>query len=203
VTALILASSSPRRIELTRLLGFAFDVDPSDVDETIEEATPETTVCRLAERKARRVAGRHPQGIVIGADTVVAMGDRILGKPIDRNAAVAAIRSLSGRTHDVHTGLCVIRGEEIVTDVATTHVTFRPLDEMEIQAYADTDEPYDKAGAYGIQGKAAVFVDRIEGCYYNVVGLPVSRLYRMLRPYRDHLVGSESPIDVLTALRDA
>lgn len=203
---LVLASASPRRAELVQLLGYEFEIDPSDADEDIADSLPETMVLQLAERKARRVADRHPASIVVGADTVVAMNGRILGKPDGREAAIDALRHLSGRTHEVHTGLCVIHAdsEGMAAGVTTTHVTFRELDEAEIQAYADTHEPYDKAGAYGVQGRAAVFVERIDGCFYNVVGLPVTDLYLMLRPYRAHLRPADSPpTDVLTALREA
>ncbi len=203
---LVLASASPRRAELVRLLGFEFEIDPSDAAEETVATSPEATVVHLAERKARRVAQRRPDHVVIGADTVVALDGIILGKPEGRKAAVESIRALSGRTHDVHTGLSVVLGasDRSTAGVTTTRVTFRTLDEAEIQAYVDTDEPYDKAGAYGIQGRAAVFVEQIDGCYYNVVGLPVADLYRMLRPYQDHLRVDDSPTgDVVAALREA
>ena len=206
MSSLVLASASPRRAELVQLLGFEVEVDPSDADEDITPTHPEEMVLQLAERKARHVADRHPTDVVVGADTVVALNGRIFGKPQNREAAVDAIRHLSGRTHDVHTGLCVIHDETggLTADVTTTRVTFRELEEAEIHAYVDTDEPYDKAGAYGVQGRAAIFVERIDGCYYNVVGLPVTSLYQMLKPYRTRLRSADQPsINLLTALRDA
>lgn len=177
----ILASQSPRRKALMALLGIPFTVRLPSADETMAPGDdPAHQVALVSQRKALAVA-RQPEDIVIGADTVVVSGREILGKPRDRTDAVRMLKLLSGSTHRVMTGVTVLRGETVLTDTVVTHVTFRDLTDAEIEAYADTGEPMDKAGAYGIQGYAAVFVREIQGDYYNVVGLPVCRLTTMLR----------------------
>jgi septum formation protein len=185
---LILASSSPRRMEILRTAGFTFDLSPANVDEsrlTSESATH--YVRRLALAKARRVAEASARkgrpAIVIGADTVVVAKGKILGKPQDFPSARRMLRLLSGRTHTVLTGLAVLRipdGEERIA-VEKTRVRFAKLSTKEIDWYLMTGEPYHKAGAYAIQGIAGRYVTRIEGCYFNVVGLPVARLWSLLR----------------------
>jgi septum formation protein len=180
---IILASASPRRAELLRQLGLPFTVIVSGM---AEDEKQETEPCRLAERlaldKARTVAGQVDAGLIIGADTIVCIDNQVLGKPQDRSEAVEMLQLLSGRTHHVLTGLALIErpGDRILTHVESTQVVMRKLSTPEINWYVDSGEPYDKAGGYGIQGKAAVFVDRLDGCYFNVVGLPLAALWQLL-----------------------
>ena len=181
---IILASQSPRRKELLERMGIrSFTVMDSGVDEHEEEPLPpEEVVCRLSERKAEAVAQRAPAGgVVIAADTVVSLDGAILGKPADKLEAFRMLSTLSGVRHQVYTGVTVMRDGEKQIEHETTDVTFRELSEEEIEHYLATGEPMDKAGAYGIQGYGALLVERIEGDYYNVMGLPVCRLGQMLR----------------------
>jgi len=182
---LILASSSPRRAEVLADAGFTFEVVAARVDESRRAGEQaEAYVRRLAEAKARAVAGGvSPPAIVIAADTVVVMDGEVLGKPASAEDAGRMLRRLSGRTHQVLTGLAVLKipGGAARVEIETTRVTFAPLTEAEIEAYVASGEPLDKAGAYAIQGRGGRFVARVEGCYFNVVGLPLARLYRILR----------------------
>ena len=182
----LLASASPRRRELLRNAGFDFDVQPSHVVEEIQQGEPPEEFARRAAReKAMQVAASCPAGsIVLGADTVVVIDGETLGKPSGRQDATRMLRLLSGRTHQVHTGICLVRapGEIEALKHETTFVTFRELDEEEIRSYVETGEPLDKAGAYAVQGLASRFVTRISGCYFNVVGLPVALVYETLKP---------------------
>ncbi|GER66189.1 septum formation protein Maf [Weizmannia acidilactici] len=178
---LILASGSPRRKELLQKLQIPFIVEKSDEDELIDlTGPPEAIVKELACRKAESVAAHFPEDVVVGADTVVALEDRILGKPGSRDEARRMLHRLSGKTHTVYTGVAVCCKGETEVFFEKTDVTFWHLSEKEIEQYMDSGEPFDKAGAYGIQGLGALFVKGVSGDYYNVVGLPVSRLYRML-----------------------
>jgi len=183
---LILASRSPRRRELLRQAGFDFDVRPSTVEGTAAvNETPEALARRAAREKALEVAASAPpESLVLGADTVVVANHEILGKPTDLHDAARMLQLLSGVTHRVITGVCIVRAPNRVEALAheTTFVTFRSLDEEEIRDYLVTGEPFDKAGAYGIQGLASKFVTRVEGCYFNVVGLPVALVYDLLKP---------------------
>jgi septum formation protein len=185
ISTLILASSSPRRQELLRNAGFEFEVDPSSVPENLLPGeAPEALVRRLAREKAREVAARSPAGsLVLGADTAVVVDGAVLGKPTDAEDASRMLRMLSGRSHRVLTGECLVRapGRLEALEHSSTLVWFRDLSEAEIQGYVSSGEPMDKAGAYAIQGRAARFVTRIEGCYSNVVGLPVSLVDEVLR----------------------
>ena len=179
MSPIILASASPRRAELLRAAGISFAVDPADVDETpLPGEEPEAHVRRLAELKGRRVAGRHPGEAVLAADTVVVIDSTILGKPVDPPDARRMLQLLSGRTHSVLTGVCVV-SDEVQLGVARTEVEFARLSPAEIDWYVATGEPVDKAGAYAIQGIASRFVVAIQGSYSNVVGLPVSLVARM------------------------
>jgi septum formation protein len=176
---LVLASASPRRRALLTAAGIAFVARPADVDETPLPGEPaDVYTLRLAEAKAR--AAWRPSEIALGADTTVVLDGDILGKPADEAEAAAMLGRLAGRTHEVLTGFCLFDGDRVRGAVERTAVTFAPMSEEEIAAYAASGEPLDKAGAYGIQGLASKFVERIEGCYFNVVGLPVARVYRML-----------------------
>jgi len=184
---LILASASPRRRELLRNAGFEFDIQASHVVEEIQPGErPEEFARRAARDKAMQVAASSPSGsIVLGADTVVVIDGETLGKPSDREDATRMLRLLSGRTHQVHTGICLVRAPDEIAALKheTTLVTFRELDEEEIRNYVESGEPLDKAGAYAIQGLASKFVTRISGCYSNVVGLPVALVYEILKPF--------------------
>ena len=187
--ALILASASPRRRELLGLLTENFTVCTADIDEgTFREATPAALAQRLAAEKCRAaqaslLAAGTADGTdcVIGCDTVVDADGAVLGKPGTPADADAMLRTLSGRTHLVHTGLAVRQGETELLRTVTAAVRFAPLTDAEIAAYIATDEPYDKAGGYGIQGRAARFITGIDGDYYTVMGLPVRTLYELLR----------------------
>ena len=183
---LILASSSPRRAELLRDAGIAFEVNAPHVDEARHpDETAEKMVARLAEAKARAVAelvGEGKPAIIIGADTAVELDGEIFGKPRDAADAREMLSYLSGRTHFVLTGICVLRLPDGATRSAVerTAVTFALLDPSEIEAYVTSGEPFDKAGGYAIQGRAGRYIPRIEGCYFNVVGLPLARLHALL-----------------------
>ena len=177
----VLASASPRRAELLLAAGFTFTVDAVDIDESITPGeTPEDHVRRLARGKAEAGARRHAGKVVLGADTVVVVEGRILGKPADDEDARAMLAALSGRVHHVYTGVAVARDGQIRDAVDVSAVTFSPLSSAEISAYVATGEPRDKAGAYAIQGWASRFVERLEGSYSGVVGLPVAVAYRLL-----------------------
>ena len=183
---IILASASPRRKELLGLMGLSFEVCPSTADEHIPLCEPADYVSSLSLLKASEVALKHPGALVIGADTVVVSEGEIFGKPKDQLDAVRMLRQLSGNIHSVYTGVSVVRGDEngILyedTRVTSTQVWFRDLDDEEIERYVLGGEPMDKAGAYAIQGQASMMVDRIEGDYFNVVGLPVCLLGEMLK----------------------
>jgi septum formation protein len=183
---LILASSSPRRKELLRNAGFDFESRASNVQEILQPGeSAEQFVCRAARDKARAVAASAPpDSVVLGADTVVAIDGYTLCKPNDAETAARMLRLLAGRTHRVITGVCVIYDPDRLEAARQeiTRVTFAPLDDQEIREYVQTGEPMDKAGGYGIQGLASKFVIRIEGCYFNVVGLPMALVYEMLKP---------------------
>ena len=178
--ALILASQSPRRKELLGLFHIPFTVRVADIDETMDpQGSPREEVAKVSLRKARAIP-READDVVIAADTIVVCDGRILGKPKDEDDAVAMLRLLSGRDHQVMTGVTVIRGEAHETLTEVTDIHFRPLSEKEIRSYVATGEPMDKAGSYGIQGGAALFAEKMVGDYYNVMGLPVCRLWQML-----------------------
>ena len=180
---IILASQSPRRRELLERMGIReFRVVASAADETADPAlSPAELVETLSRRKALTVqAQERPDAIVLAADTVVTLDGAVLGKPADEAAARQMLSALSGRRHQVYTGLTVLRGQEAYTEHEMTEVTFRALSQTEVEAYIATGEPMDKAGAYGIQGYGALLVEGISGDYYNVMGLPVCRLGRIL-----------------------
>jgi septum formation protein len=205
---LVLASASPRRQELLRIAGIPFTVQPADIDETpLPGEAPRVYAERLAQEKALKVSLSHPDEYVLGADTIVVVDDKIVGKPCDAADAARMLGMLSGRMHEVITGVCLVEpgsgsqlpvasesalrvlsswvnaGEnrQFTTTSETTRVIFSELSEAEIRDYVATGEPMDKAGAYAIQGRAARWIPRIEGNYSNVMGLPVAMVYRMLR----------------------
>jgi septum formation protein len=178
---IILASASPRRRELLALVGIAHEVVPADIDETpFDHESPAAYCERLAREKALAVAHRFPDAATIGSDTTVVIGGALLGKPDDEADARRMLRLLAGRTHTVHTAVAVARGDALVSAVEDVAVTFRPLDDDEIAAYVATREPMDKAGSYGIQGYGATIVERIDGDYFAVMGLPLVRLVGLL-----------------------
>lgn len=178
---LILASASPRRHELLLAAGIEHIVRPASICENRRSAESATDfVRRIAEEKARAAVARL-EDIVLAADTVVCAGNEMFGKPSGEQDAARMLRLLSGREHWVHTGICIFWQRRCIVDLASTKVSFIPLTEEEIQEYIRSGEPRDKAGAYAIQGRASKFVSAIEGCYHNVVGLPVSLVYRHLK----------------------
>jgi septum formation protein len=182
---IFLASSSPRRAEILRQAGIAFETCATQVDETaLPGETARALVARLAEAKARAAVSQlGGRSVVVGVDTTVELNREILGKPRDAAHAREMLRKLSGRTHHVLTGIFLLRLPDHVTRAAveTSAVTFAPLSKDEVENYVDSGEPLGKAGAYAIQGLAGRFIPRIEGCYYNVVGLPLARLNVLLR----------------------
>lgn len=180
---IVLASASPRRAELLRNAGFDFLVRPAHIDETrrADEAAS-NYVRRLAEEKAVSVTSTSAE-IVLAADTTVHLSGRVFEKPSCHEEARMMLEALSGRTHEVLTAVCLRRGNKVIVDCASTLVRFLDIPAEELKAYAQSGEPLDKAGGYAIQGHASRFVDRIEGCYFNVVGLPVSLVWRHLRAF--------------------
>ena len=179
---LVLASRSPRRARLLREAGYRFEVVPADVDESrLDGETPWQYVARVAARKASAVASKAGGRIIVAADTVVLIDGLVLGKPADRRDAASMLERLSGRTHEVLTGVVVVRGGRLLDVVEVTRVTVATLDAARIAWSAGTGEPDDKAGAYAVQGIGSRFVERIEGSYTNVVGLPVARVDRFVR----------------------
>ena len=187
--SLILASASPRRKELLGLFHIPFSIRVADIDETMDpNAAPFDEVARVSRLKALAVP-REENDVVIAADTIVVCGGRVLGKPHSEEEAVSMLRLLSGRDHQVMTGVTVVRNEMIETFTEVTDIHFRELSEKEIRAYVATGEPMDKAGAYGIQGGAALFCSRMVGDYYNVMGLPVCRLGETLRRVVPEMMG--------------
>lgn len=187
---LVLASTSPRRRELLERVGLRFAVEPSGIDERATAApSPSQLVEQLAVQKAASVAERHratgSNALIIGSDTVVSLDGEVLGKPRDAAEAVQMLRRLSGRWHEVHTGIALVPSWTLkaVSDVCRTRVRFAELSETEIEAYVASGEPMDKAGAYGIQALGALLVAEIEGDYFTVMGLPLRRLYELLQTF--------------------
>ena len=192
---IILASRSPRRIHLLRQIGFSFTVEESGVDEQIPDGiAPEEAVRRLSLEKANRVAERLDDGIVIGADTIVVLDGKILGKPSSKEEAIVMLSNLSGRAHTVFTGFALVdvNSKKSYVDYERTKVTFRRLGNEEIEDYVESGSPMDKAGAYGIQDDyGAVFVEKIDGCFYTVVGFPLSKFYTSWNKFLEQLPHSQ------------
>lgn len=187
---LILASKSPRRSDLLASIGAYFQVEPAvhfiEVDST---HLPAHEVVHLnAEGKAQEIAALHPNELVLGVDTVGAFQDQVLEKPRDKEDAFRMLKMLQGETHEVLTGLCLIRGDQKVTHVESTQITFLPLTDDEILAYIETGEPMDKAASYAAQGRGALFIQRMDGDYFNVVGLPLYRLNLLLKQFDINLL---------------
>lgn len=178
---IVLASASPRRVEILTSVGWPFDKVPADIDESeVEGETPAEYVTRLAEEKALAVARQRPNEIVLGADTTVVVDGRILAKPSDLDDAKRMLRILSGRSHFVLTGVAVAINDKVESALERTRVDFREMDEDEIEFLAVKGDPLDKAGAYAVQAQAALFISGIEGDYWNVVGLPIGTVYRLI-----------------------
>ena len=183
---IILASNSPRRREILTLLGFEFTVISADVDESVDTTlSPEEITSELSRRKASAVFSENKDSIVIGSDTVVALDGVIFGKPKSTQEAREMLKKLSGKTHCVYTGVTVISSEKSATFCDIAEVVFDEISDAEIEEYISTDEPYDKAGGYGIQGSAAKFIKEIHGDFYTVMGLPSNRLYRTLKSFTE------------------
>ena len=181
---LVLASKSPRRRDLLTAAGIHCDVVEIEVEETVQRLEPPGEhVRRLAREKAEAGFALRPDAIVLGADTIVVVGSEIMGKPKDSADATRMLRILSGREHEVLTGVALVSARKTVVEVARTRVWFNPLTNQEIDGYVSSGEPNDKAGGYAIQGLGSRFIDRIQGSYSNVVGLPVALVYRLLKGY--------------------
>ena len=181
---IILASSSPRRKELLETAGIEFEIHVKDVDESVPEGTPPAEAAKMtAAKKATVIAEYYSDGIVIGADTIVVVGEKILGKPKNKEDAVNMLRMLSGVEHEVITGVCIINGGEKDSFAQVSKVKFYELTDEEIETYVASGEPMDKAGSYGIQGLGCTLVERIEGDYLNIVGLPVDEVCRRIKKY--------------------
>jgi septum formation protein len=190
--SVILASQSPRRRELLGLFHIPFEIQAADIDETMDPDLPAgQEVSRVSRSKAMAIAADDDQ-IIIAADTIVVVDGRVLGKPQSPDHARQMLKSLSGRDHQVMTGIAVRRGSQCAVCTEVTDVTFRPLTDAEIDAYIATGEPMDKAGAYGIQGGAALFCEKLHGDYYNVMGLPVCRLGLMLKSMAPELFQTDN-----------
>ncbi len=181
---LILASGSPRRSEILGFVGWDFAKQVADIDETeLVGELPSDFVRRLAEEKASVVAEHFQNTLVLGADTIVVIDDKIIGKPKDLDDARNMIRSLSGRWHEVLTGVALVKGEQVKIGIQTTRVKFNDLSAQEIEYLVMNGDPLDKAGAYAVQAQAALFIERIEGDYWNVVGLPINLVYKLMKDF--------------------
>jgi septum formation protein len=178
---LILASQSPRRRELLRLIGLSHEAVPANLDESMMPGElPEPHAERLAREKASAIANSYPEAVIVGADTIVVLDGEVLGKPGDKREAVRTLERLSGRTHTVHTAVAVAFKGALESGVESVEVTFRPITRQQIEAYVETGEPMDKAGAYGIQGFGATIVERIHGDYFAVMGLALGLMVQLL-----------------------
>ena len=183
---IVLASASPRRKELLALITSEFEIEVSDVDEVCAISDVRELVCELARRKAEAVFAKRPADTVIGADTVVlSPNGEIFGKPKDLRDARRMVSELSGKAHKVYTGVCIMYGQECCIDACETKVFFDQMEEEDQETYIKTEQVMDKAGAYAIQGGAAKYINRIEGDFFNVVGLPVAVVYKMLKKLKD------------------
>jgi len=190
----ILASQSPRRRELLSMLGLTFEIITADIDETMDpDLTVEQAVAEISRKKAQAVGERHPGRLIVAADTIVVVDGRVLGKPHSEQEAAQMLCSLSGRSHTVMTAFCLYRDGVLCTHVEKTDLRFKELSQEEILGYIATGSPMDKAGAYGIQDGAAVFVESLNGDYYNVMGLPLCALVKCLRQNGVPVLGTVQP----------
>jgi septum formation protein len=180
----ILASKSPRRKSILEQVGLKFSIVASDFDETkIKFKTPQEMVKKLSFEKAKIVAAKHPKAVIIGADTTVIFKKEIIGKPKSKQDAIRILKLLSGNTHKIVTGFTVMEGKKSITGHIVSKAKFKKLSEQEIKAYVATNEPMDKAGGYGIQDKGGLFIEKIEGDYFNVVGLPIFAVSKALKEF--------------------
>ncbi len=185
VPKLILASGSPRRAEILGFVGWEFEKHVANIDETEKVGeTPADYVQRLAVEKAQAVAAQFENKLVLGADTIVVIDNKIIGKPVDFDGAREMLRMLSGRWHKVLTGVALVKDSQVKVDLQTTRVKFNDLDEDEIEFLVLNGEPLDKAGAYAVQAQAALFIEEIQGDYWNVVGLPINLVYRLVQEFK-------------------
>ena len=190
----VLASQSPRRRELLSMLGLRFEIMTADIDETMDLSIGvEDAVAQVCRRKAEAVGAKCPGKLIVAADTIVVVDGKVLGKPHSEDEAFSMLKSLSGRSHTVMTAFCLYRDGAVKTHVEKTDLRFKPLSDAEIRGYIATGSPMDKAGAYGIQDGAAVFVESLQGDYYNVVGLPLCALVRCLRSQGVPVLGTVEP----------
>lgn len=182
---IILASQSPRRIDLLKKIITNFEIQISLIDEKIELTDPTQFVLEISKRKAGKIAQKIDTGIIIGADSIVVRNNKILGKPQNEQEAIWMLNFLSGHVHQVFTGFTIIEkpSNKIISDFEVTKVIFRTLEAWEIEKYVQLVRPFDKAGSYGIQDESAVFVEKVEGCFYNVMGLPLAKLFQSLLPF--------------------
>jgi septum formation protein len=190
---IILASKSPRRKELLKQIGLRFQIDVSEIDERqFKKLAPESLVKKLSQEKAKKVAKRHDGAIIIAADTLVVLGSEIIGKPKDKKDAIKMLKKLSGKVHTVITGFTVFDPglKKEVTEMVKSRVKFKKMSDEEIETYVKTKEPLDKAGGYGIQDKGAVFIEKVEGDFFNVVGLPVFSLCKELQKFDINITGN-------------
>ena len=187
---IILASASPARGHLLRQIGISFKVIPSRISEPKISVTKETQIQDLALTKARHVAGKVKRGLVIGADTIIVHRRKIIGKPRNRKEARKILNRLNGSTHSVVTGIAIVDAatRKEATSSVKTSVKIKRMSDQEIESYVTTGEPLGKAGAYAVQGKGAIFIEKINGCYYNVVGLPLPKLAEMLEKFHVSLI---------------
>ncbi len=187
VPKIVLASRSPRRAALLRQMGFQFEVYSKEISEfSVTVTDPIDRVIQLSRNKAEAVLGDVENSLIVGADTIVCLDKKIFGKPSNPEEAKNMLRFLSGKTHEVFTGFTILEtGDRSISDYEKTRVTFRNIEEWEVEDYVNSGEPLDKAGAYGIQDRSGLFVDRIEGCFYNVVGFPLTKFYEALKKLFD------------------
>jgi len=175
----ILASRSPRRAFLLKQVGLNFRQIPSHIEELLNEMPSDEFVLHYAKKKAEEIHKKYPDSLIIGADTIVVLNNEIIGKPQNNEDAFQILKKLSGKCHEVLTGVSIILNNLQISDIAKTKVYFKPISDEDIREYISTGEPMDKAGAYGIQGYGSQFIDKIEGCYFNVMGFPIPLFYEM------------------------
>lgn len=176
---IILASRSPRRAFLLEQVGVKFEQIPSHIEENINRMQPDDFVLHYSKKKAEEIQKTHPDSLIIGADTIVVLDNKIIGKPQNDENAFQILQKLSGKCHEVYTGISILFHDTHISDIAKTKVFFKPMSDEDIREYVSTGEPMDKAGAYGIQRYGSQFIDKIDGCYFNVMGFPIPLFYEM------------------------